>query len=110
MLSLTNMVYKITCCKLLNIVSFLILFLNCGMMMAQQNQYIDLHPAQILINPPNKAGWNLVFDDEFNGSKSSVWNNGYCSGTIGPDNDPFYYLDANYLFDDSTLRDRKSVV
>ena len=32
-----------------------------------------------------------------------MWRNGYCSGTIGPDNDPFYYIDAAYSFDTSTI-------
>ena len=67
---------------------------------AQQNQYIDLHPDQTLINPPVKQGWNLVFNDEFNGSKDSMWKSDYCAGDLGVS---FYYTPANYSFDSSSI-------
>ena len=76
---------------------------SCTNGLAQQNQYIDLSPSQLVVNPLAKQGWNLVFNDEFSGTKNNMWRNGYCSGTIGPDNDPFYYIDAAYSFDTSTI-------
>lgn len=67
---------------------------------AQQNQYIDLKPSQTLINPPVKQGWNLLFDDEFNGNKDSIWQSDYCAGDLGF---PFYYTTSNYSFDSSSI-------
>jgi beta-glucanase (GH16 family) len=74
--------------------------LFCFHSFAQQNQYIDLHPNQTLINPPIKSGWNLVFNDEFNGSKDSMWQSDYCAGDLGF---PSYYTTANYSFDNSSI-------
>jgi len=94
---------RTTLIRILNCIFLIIFCLFYKITFCQQNQYIDLHPSQTLINPIGKPGWSLVFDDEFNGSKSSVWSNAFCSGTIGPDNNPYYFIDANYSFDSSSL-------
>ncbi len=63
---------------------------------AQQNLYVDLQPASPITNPVVKTGWNIVIQDEFNGTKSSIWRDGYCWGNAHP-SDPYYNRDANYV-------------
>jgi beta-glucanase (GH16 family) len=55
--------------------------------------YVDLSPETS--NLPVKPGWNLIFDDELNGSKNSNWKLGYCWGNSLSDV-PYYNKATNF--------------
>jgi beta-glucanase (GH16 family) len=68
---------------------------------AQTNQYVDLQ--QSVLNPASKIGWNLVFQDELNGSKSPIWRSEGCGANVVPGT-PFYNRTSNYAQTSTSLK------
>ncbi len=68
--------------------------------MFSQLNYVDLNVVKpsITTNPQ----WSLVFSDEFNGSKKSMWQPTGCSGNSAPDA-PYYNRTENYVLNPTYL-------
>jgi beta-glucanase (GH16 family) len=73
----------------------------------QRNSYINIGTP--VTNPLSKPGWNLVFNDEFSGSKNAVWNtdawgNHYNYACWGNGFHYAYMKDANQSFTPTTIK------